>query len=127
MTPRPTSIVTYHQIIEEGLVSHRQSEVLKAIHDSGPATDSMLTTILGFRDPNMVRPRRKELLDMGIIEKAKIDLDPMTARTVLWWRVKTVITLNQDRASSHPSKCCPYCHGVGRIHLGQHTLGRPNT
>ena len=49
------------------------------------ATDRELTKRLGYEDPNKVRPRRKELVDMGFIKEVAKRPCEVTKKTVTVW------------------------------------------
>jgi len=87
MSVRCTSIESYKQIKESGQdITDREKVylVLKLIPNS---TDSEIAFILEFDDPNKVRPRRKELLDEGIIESNGKRLCKITKRLCYVWRI----------------------------------------
>ena len=55
-------------IQESDKIPQSQSIILKLLTGVGrPLTDREIALALGFSDPNKVRPRRKELLDAGMI------------------------------------------------------------
>ena len=104
------------KIIEEGLVGKRQQEVALAIRDLHSATDQEITKHLQYDDPNAVRPRRKELLDYGIIKQKEKRRCNITGREVYAWKINhdpiQLICINRVR--------CKYCKGKG--YLPQQTL-----
>jgi hypothetical protein len=65
---RDTSLDAYHTLEDLG---QRQWQVYHAIQQlwfkQGGPTDREIARYLGYSDPNKVRPRRKELLDAGLI------------------------------------------------------------
>ena len=97
---RETSIITYHQIISEGLLGKRQVivyEALKSICDEfGDATDYEIAKSLERPDPNFVRPRRKELVDYGLVEEVQHRKCCVTGRLAIAWRVKTKTRINEN-------------------------------
>jgi len=85
MPVRDTSKRAYKQIQPLGLA---QQIVYDVIEKLGCPTDMEITKNLGYADPNKVRPRRKELLDMGFITECEKRICSITKRTVWSWRVK---------------------------------------
>ncbi len=83
---RDTSLDSYRDI--RPLLGKRQNEIFKAIKTLGCPTDWEVTKYLHKMDPNYVRPRRKELLDMGLITECEKRICSITKRTVWSWRVK---------------------------------------
>lgn len=84
---RDTSLETYKQLREEGVLGSREIEVLEAIRDNPMQTDQELTEILGYDDPNVVRPRRKALYDYKVITdcgKKKCSITGRKAYTWIW-------------------------------------------
>ena len=69
MSVQGTSIICYNKLKETGKLSDRQILVYKAHIDMGEGTDREIANFLGFKDPNMVRPRRKDLVDMGLVKE----------------------------------------------------------
>jgi len=80
-----TSLLTWIELQPE--LGERQQMVLKAIEQRGPATDVELSHYLGRRDPNFVRPRRKELYDKGMIRAVGKRECLITGRTAHVWAV----------------------------------------
>lgn len=61
---RDTSIKSYRELLEDGVLSERYKTILKALHELGkPSTDREIAKHLLVGDPNFVRPRRNELCD----------------------------------------------------------------
>ncbi len=113
MTVRETSIRTYYEILEEGLLGEGQEEVYKAIKDLGEATDVEVMQYLGYSDPNKVRPRRKELLDMHIIKDGGTRECKVTGRTVHQWKV--LEEANYMSLQKVKRVKCPMCKGKGHV------------
>lgn len=80
-----TSIDSYHSIPNLG---EKQQSVLIAINGNPDKTDRELTKIMGFQDPNNVRPRRKDLVDLGLVVCSGERKCSVTGKTVMTWRVK---------------------------------------
>lgn len=65
-------------------VAHRRTEVLHVIRQFGPCSDADVQRITGL-DGSSVRPRRVELLEMGLIaDSGERGLTPSRRRCVKW-------------------------------------------
>jgi len=53
----------------QGKIGEDQDIVMKAFILNGPHTDSEIAHILKYSDPNKVRPRRFELVELGLIKE----------------------------------------------------------
>lgn len=62
---RDTSVLSYEEIRES--LGARQSYVLDLIELNPRRTDRELAEIAGTADPNMIRPRRSELVAKGLV------------------------------------------------------------
>lgn len=82
-----TSKKTYYELMNEGVISGMQSEVLGALEHLGEATDSEIAVHLGYEDMNKVRPRRKELEELGIVVEIRKEACSITGRTAIKWGV----------------------------------------
>ena len=82
---RQTSLMAYRDILPE--LSTRYQEYLNALRDIGhPSTDLEVSRFSGHNDPNYFRPRRNELVKMGLIvecEKRECSVSHKTSLT--WW------------------------------------------
>lgn len=85
---RQTSLDSYFALLWDGTLGERQSLVLYYIVNHPGSTDREIAEELGFKDPNSIRPRRKELLDKGLIENCGIKKCSVTGRAALAWRSK---------------------------------------
>ena len=78
----------------------RQYEILKCIRDLNALgqypTDREIAKILGYADPNRVRPRRHELMQYGIIEEAGKKICPISKKTALTWKISPRILSKID-------------------------------
>lgn len=108
---KETSIKTYQEILDEGIVSKNQELVFKFIRNHGGLTDMEIAKELGFPDPNVVRPRRKELLDIGLIISNGKRKCEITNRESLTWIVPEIIKVKNYKVQI----TCPRCHGRGWI------------
>lgn len=101
---RLTSVVCYHDLVSEGFVGDRQAVVYDMLKSFPGRTDRELAELLFDDDPNMVRPRRKELVDMGLVEELPKRKCSVSGRMALTWRVKDVTTWGLVNGS-HPKDC----------------------
>lgn len=126
MNVRDTSIQTYHEIQKEGLVGKRQEEVLELFAELNHSiTDMELAEKLEYVDPNNVRPRRKELYDLGILESDGKRICSVTDRLVYQWRMVDNLSFNDVRTKKKNLRNkikCPMCKGKGIIKNKQTTL-----
>lgn len=118
---RDTSIVTYKEIISEGIVGIMQAEVLEYLAGHPDRTDTEIAIGLGYSDMNKVRPRRKELLDFGIIEDNGTRECIVTGRVVHQWRIKALLDRDEVVRNKDMLKTmvdCPLCKGTGKVKDG---------
>lgn len=89
MMVQQTSLLAYDDIKKD--IGLRQRLVLKGFREIGcDASDREVASHLGFRDPNMVRPRRKELFDLGLLYAFSKRSCKITGKTVITWKVLKV-------------------------------------
>lgn len=82
------SIASYHQLLEDGTISKRQSEVLRVLKEElGQATNRMIAKHLDW-DINRVTGRISELREKGLVIPSGSFYDAVTNRTVNMWRCK---------------------------------------
>jgi len=87
MPVRDTSLMSYSDLSET--IGERQLEVYNAIKSIGhPASDYEIARFMGRRDPNYVRPRRFELVKMGMVFEYGKRKCEITKRTVYVWSLK---------------------------------------
>lgn len=67
-------------------LSKRQELILNYLKLNGSSTDREIAYGLDFLDPNAVRPRRKELLDEGLIAEDCVRVCAITGKMVKSWR-----------------------------------------
>jgi hypothetical protein len=117
-----TSIQSRKELEESGLLAQRRLEVYNALRDLRYATDREVAQHLGYADPNAVRPRRKELVDMGLIAHS-LDRECNVSHIMVteWayldepnWTKMGIYLAKRDH-KPEPKKCCPLCMGVGTI------------
>jgi hypothetical protein len=118
-----TSIATYYDLHEEGIIGEMQLTVLNHIKGHAGNTDRENAFELGFGDPNHIRPRRKELVDLGLVRNAGRRDCKITKRQALTWEAVPDWEIEAVRAKRNQVKCvCPTCGGRGIINPGQQTL-----
>jgi hypothetical protein len=83
---RDTSLLAYQDLKPK--LGDKQQSVLILIHAHPDCTDLELTYKMGYTDPNKVRPRRKELLDYGLIVESGKRRCSVSGKLALTWRVK---------------------------------------
>lgn len=74
------SIAAYRS--EESKLSRRAQLVLEYITDTGPQTDRQVMRGMGFSEPNSVRPRITELIELGKLMEVGDVKCPETGKTV---------------------------------------------
>lgn len=82
---RDTSLLAYMDLKPE--LGERQELVFKAIKNRSGLTDREIANELGFSDPNKVRPRRKELYDLGLIKTIGKRECKITKRLAYIWGI----------------------------------------
>jgi len=87
---RDTSILTYKDILDEGLLSAMEERVFRLIAANPDCCDRELAEI-GELKINQLTGRRNGLLEEGCIEDAGTKEDPETHRTVHFWRIPKLI------------------------------------
>lgn len=99
---RPTSIQAFLSIRNLG---ERQQTVYNAIKERTLKgiylTDLELATELGFQDPNAVRPRRYDLMQLGIVEEVDKRLCTISHKLALTWQavnIKPILHIEGNRA-----------------------------
>lgn len=91
MVVSDTSIKTYHEIKDEGLIGERQVKVGDYIFGHPDLTDTEIAHGMGYNDINKTRPRRRELVECGVVTENGKRQCTHTGRTAYVWRVKTDI------------------------------------
>lgn len=83
-TPRQTSIATYHDICDSGLLGETQKNVIQALYEKGPLTGRELDEYLCSPDAHK---RLSELEDMGVARSAGMKICSVTEREVVAWEL----------------------------------------
>lgn len=65
----------------------RHREILEAITEHGPMTADELMTVMGYSDPNMVRPRLTELKDSGALTTVDKRKSRRSGKLVAVWAI----------------------------------------
>jgi len=65
----------------------RQQQLLEAIAAHGPMTVDELMAVLGYRDPNQVRPRLTELAQAGSLRTIGKRRSPRSGKMVAVWAI----------------------------------------
>lgn len=74
------SIAAYHS--GAAMISRRAQAVLDWIREHGRSTDRQVMAGLGFREPNSVRPRITECVDLGLLREVGSTRCEVTGKTV---------------------------------------------
>lgn len=90
---RQTFLLAFQQEIPR--LGRRQYEVLKAIRDLNMhgihPTDREIAKLLGYADPNKVRPRRHELMEYELIAEAGKKICSVSGKLAITWRISSRI------------------------------------
>lgn len=65
-----------------GMIGRRAQMVLDYVRAHGRSTDRQVMDGLGFREPNQVRPRISELVDLEALREVGSTRCPVTGKTV---------------------------------------------
>lgn len=80
-----TSILSYLEQKDSNTLGFDQDQVLQAIVELGEATDREITSYLDYADPNKVRPRRYELVQLGLVQEVDRRKCSITNRQSIVW------------------------------------------
>ena len=72
-------------------LSKRQELILNYLKVNGSSTDREIAFGLDFLDPNAVRPRRKELVEEGLVCEDVKRCCAITGKNVISWKVAEVL------------------------------------
>jgi len=86
---RDTSRESYHDLLRHPHeINGRRLEVLNAINEIGkPVTDQEIKKYLCKNEPNYVRPRRNELVELGFVESFIKRECNITGKKVYTWKL----------------------------------------
>ena len=85
---RQTSLLAYDEVVQKGKMGSRHRQILELMRDGYPRTDWEITKALGYNDPNVVRPRRNELVKLGFLREDGRTVCAETRKRVINWVVK---------------------------------------
>lgn len=68
-------------------LSDAQNEVYNYLKRCDESTDREICEGLGYSDPNKIRPRRFELVELGLVSEGAKRKCAITGKTVLTWKV----------------------------------------
>lgn len=77
----PNSLDAFAAAQAAGTFGDRHKMILRALRDHGPMTDRSLTRMLGFVEPNAVRPRVSELVKRGVLRQVGNVREEATGKT----------------------------------------------
>ncbi len=82
-----TSIQDYYENKNDGSMGRMEKIVLDGFIEFGDHTDREMTELLGFKDPNSVRPRRNRLCkdDMRLMERKGKRKCEITGKKAIVW------------------------------------------
>lgn len=82
-----TSLKAYNEL-QDWLVNKTYSAILSCLaNNPNGLTDREIASILGYSDPNKVRPRRKELEDKGLIYETSKRVCQVSGKTAIIWKI----------------------------------------
>tara|TARA_R110000772_G_scaffold95261_2_gene193491 strand:+ start:331 stop:639 length:309 start_codon:yes stop_codon:yes gene_type:complete len=76
------SVAAYDENEREQMFSKRECEIIRAFERFGARTDRQILALLGYTDPNAVRPRITELINKGVLEQTDDKVCPVTEKRV---------------------------------------------
>jgi hypothetical protein len=83
---RKTSLMAYTQVPELGEMQQRVYDKIKECNQLGIyPTDREIAFFLGYGDPNKIRPRRYELMEVGLIREEGKRKCTVTDRLAITW------------------------------------------
>jgi hypothetical protein len=111
---RDTSIKTYHEILDEGLLGVMEEKVFNVILQNPDMCDREYSEISNFRI-NQITGRRNGLVEQGCVVESGRKVDIKTNRTVITWKVPDVITYKNMSVPHTRRVKCGECKGKGYI------------
>lgn len=85
---RQTSLLAYQQLKLGVMRTRRYAEIIDLLRDGNSRSDTEISRALGYSDPNVIRPRRNELVKMKFIESDGKRLCKVTHKKVLVWKLR---------------------------------------
>lgn len=83
-----TSLLAYRSL-DKSKINERQKQVLHALEEIAPANNRQIAMQADL-PINVVTPRMGELASKGLVVEAYKDADPLTGRTSIFWKPKTI-------------------------------------
>lgn len=108
---RDTSIKTYNEIIDEGLVGEMQEKVLKCFRMLPKSTDREISEAHAIKI-NCVTGRRNELVNMGCLCEGEKRECRISGRKAYTWYVPDKMTFSQPKSKIK----CLCCEGKGYVY-----------
>lgn len=88
---RETSMICYLELVELGKINERCQMVYQYILKNPSLTDTEIAVGMGFVDPNKVRPRRKDLYDMGLVVECELRPCSLSGKKCHTWEVVDLV------------------------------------
>ena len=88
MTVQDTTLESYILLKKSGKLGKMEKEVYSAIKRWPDKTDTELATLLDYSDPNKVRPRRRNLVQKGLVKAYNSRVCMNTGRRCYTWRIR---------------------------------------
>jgi hypothetical protein len=111
---RFTSILTYSQIIDEGILAEMELRVFKIIKEFPGLCDLEYLDKDSSLTINQLTGRRNGLMEQGLVVKAGEKVSPKSGRLVTTWRVPEKIEYKEKIKKTTYQKC-QLCNGTGKI------------
>lgn len=92
---RQTSLLAYNAL-EVTTLTERYSKILQALRKSPDMTDCEIAHMLGYYDPNKVRPRRNELVKYGLVGESQKRKCHITGKTAITWYVTDLGVISRE-------------------------------
>lgn len=86
-----TSRETLAKLYKGRYISNSHELVINSLQKLEEATDSEIAHFLGYEDPNKVRPRRNELVDMDIVIEKDRRQCTITGKMAISWCINNSI------------------------------------
>ena len=83
---RQTSLLAYEEVKNKDL-SLRYERIIESLRYYGAMTDREICNVLRYKDPNKVRPRRNELVKMGVLVEFGIRICSISRKKAIMWGV----------------------------------------
>lgn len=112
---RQTSVETYHQIIEEDLLSPLRAKVYSYLHAHGPCTANELVKAMALqgqktKSRDYFAQRLSELRECGVVAEVGKRSCAVTGRTAIIWQTTNRLPINFEKQKKTK---CKTCNGKG--------------